>query len=323
LHESTGSDDLAPLDLLDRLRAAISAFGPGGFVDLLAEDAVVEFPFAPAGGPRRLLGREAVRAYFAQLQNAPQLDFEELRAMAVHRTEDPEVIVAELELVGTRKGSAQRFRLPSIAVIRVRRGRIAGYRDYYNPAAAQASGRAEAVLAGTSPGGANLPPAARGHERATPLTIEEPPMSGRPDPPGPREVFERVHRLILDHDLEAYADLFAVDGAIELPFAPPGLPRQVRGRESIRAFFAAAGDRLQRATRLTGFRDMVLHETLDPEVIVTEFEVHGELTATGQPYQFRNLQVLRVRDGEILSLRDYWNPLDRPEFSALAGAASP
>ena len=37
------------------------------------------------------------------------------------------------------------------------------------------------------------------------------------------------------------------------------------------------------------------------------------------PYQFSNLQVMAVRNGEIASLRDYWNPLDRPELAALAG----
>jgi ketosteroid isomerase-like protein len=59
----------------------------------------------------------------------------------------------------------------------------------------------------------------------------------------------------------------------------------------------------------------VVHETVDPEVIVTEFEVHG--VAAGDPYQFSNLQVMTVRKGEITSLRDYWNPLDRPELAAL------
>jgi ketosteroid isomerase-like protein len=324
LSESSGSDKFTPLDLLDRLRRAIEMSGPSGLFELLADDAVVEFPFAPAGSPKRLLGREAVRSYFAKLQNAPRLDIEKLRAVAVHRTEDPEVIVAELELIGTRKGSSHRFRLPSIAVIRVRRGRIVGYRDYYNPpAAAEASGRTEEILAGATRSRAALTPAAKGNEKASLISTEEPPVSSVPKPAGPGEVFERVHRLLLDHDLDAYADLFAAYGAIDLPFAPPGIPRRVQGREEIRAFFAAAGDRLQGATRLTEFRAVVVHETLDPEVVVTEFEAHGEITATGQPYQFRNFQVMRVREGEIVSLRDYWNPLDRPEFRALGSSANP
>jgi hypothetical protein len=43
--------------------------------------------------------------------------------------------------------------------------------------------------------------------------------------------------------------------------------------------------------------------------------------AGGSRHQFANLQVMTVRNGEIVSLRDYSNPLDRPELAALAGTA--
>jgi ketosteroid isomerase-like protein len=143
-------------------------------------------------------------------------------------------------------------------------------------------------------------------------------MSGTASTTSPRAVFERMQRLILERRFDAYADLFAGDGAIELPFAPPGVPRRVQGREEIRAFFRAGTERVASAARRWEFRSVVVHETADPEVIVTEFEVHGQVTATGGPYQFSNLQVMTVRGGEIVSLRDYWNPLDRPELAALA-----
>src|SRR5262245_22607533 len=122
----------------------------------------------------------------------------------------------------------------------------------------------------------------------------------------PREVFERVQRLILDRRFHEYADLFAEDATFELPFAPAGIPRRLEGRETIRAFFRVGTERAQSAGRRWEFRSVVVHETADPEVIVTEFDVHGELVATGEPYQFANLQVMRVRNGEIASLRDYW-----------------
>jgi ketosteroid isomerase-like protein len=102
---------------------------------------------------------------------------------------------------------------------------------------------------------------------------------------------------------------------LEVPFAPPGIPRRVEGREAIRAFIRAGAERLRAAPPQWQFRSIVVHETVDPEVIVTEFEVHG--VAAGGPYQFSNLQVMTVRKGEIVSLRDYWNPLDRPELAAL------
>jgi ketosteroid isomerase-like protein len=133
----------------------------------------------------------------------------------------------------------------------------------------------------------------------------------------PRDVFERVLRAIQDVQMDVYADLFAADATLELPFAPPGVPRRIEGREAIGAFIRAGAERLRAAPPHFQFRSIVVHETADPEVIVTEFEVHG--VAAGDPYQFSNLQVMAVRNGEIASLRDYWNPLDRPELAALAG----
>jgi len=140
-----------------------------------------------------------------------------------------------------------------------------------------------------------------------------------PQPAGtttPRDVFERVLRALQDVQMDVYADLFAADATLELPFAPPGVPRRVEGGDAIRAFIRAGADRLRAAPPQFQFRSIVVHETVDPEVIVTEFEVHA--VAAGEPYQFSNLQVMTVRKGEIVSLRDYWNPLDRPELAALA-----
>jgi ketosteroid isomerase-like protein len=132
----------------------------------------------------------------------------------------------------------------------------------------------------------------------------------------PRDVFERALRAIQDVQMDVYADLFAADATLELPFAPPGVPRRVEGGQAIRDFIRGGAEMLRAAPPQFQFRSIVVHETVDPELIVTEFEVHG--VAAGGPYQFSNLQVMTVREGEIVSLRDYWNPLDRPELAALA-----
>lgn len=133
----------------------------------------------------------------------------------------------------------------------------------------------------------------------------------------PREVFERSQQLLLQPqlDAEAIADQFAPEGVFEAPFAPPGLPRRVEGRDAIRALYRQAGIAAVRPR--FEFRSVVVHETADPEVIVTEFDVHARHPKTGESYQFANLQVMTVRDGKILLLRDYWNPLDRPELRVL------
>jgi uncharacterized protein len=129
-------------------------------------------------------------------------------------------------------------------------------------------------------------------------------------PAGPREVFELLHERVRDdYDMDSQADLYARDGVLELPFVPPGMPRRLRGREEIRGFLRAAGRRARRAgRRIARYDPVVVHETADPEVIVAEFDLHGEVAGTGETYRLSFVQVLRVRGGEIVSMRDYFDP---------------
>jgi ketosteroid isomerase-like protein len=104
-----------------------------------------------------------------------------------------------------------------------------------------------------------------------------------------------------------FADLFAPDGVLRYPFAAPGMPAELRGRETIREFHgaAAAGRSL---LEIAGV-DVVVRETDDPEVVVAEIEHHGHSHGTGAPYRFRAIGVIRVRDGEIVDYDDYMDPI--------------
>ncbi|MCW2931869.1 MAG: hypothetical protein JWM19_2831 [Actinomycetia bacterium] len=54
--------------------------------------------------------------------------------------------------------------------------------------------------------------------------------------------------------------------------------------------------------------NVVIHEATDPEVIVAEFEYQGT-TDVGEPYALPAIFVLRVRNGEIVSSREYHDHL--------------
>ncbi|MEQ3553920.1 nuclear transport factor 2 family protein [Pseudonocardia nematodicida] len=119
----------------------------------------------------------------------------------------------------------------------------------------------------------------------------------------PHEVFDRAIALLLDHDMVGFAGLWAVDGTMEFPFAAPGGVRRLDGR-------AAVANYLRDYTSLVDVRSVpesVVHTTGDPEVIIAEFAAEGVAVATGQPYRMPYVAVIRVRDGEIVSYRDYWN----------------
>jgi ketosteroid isomerase-like protein len=55
--------------------------------------------------------------------------------------------------------------------------------------------------------------------------------------------------------------------------------------------------------------EVVIHETTDPDVVIVEYELHGEFTETAEPFSLRFLMVLTVRDGQIVHSRDYSNPV--------------
>jgi ketosteroid isomerase-like protein len=110
------------------------------WVDLWAEDGLMEFPFAPGGWPQRLEGREAIADYMRHYPDHIDLhDFPDLR---IHQTTDPQTIVVEMRGVGRLVETGAPFDMTYIAVVTVRDGRITSYRDYWNPLAVQAPGTA-------------------------------------------------------------------------------------------------------------------------------------------------------------------------------------
>ncbi|MER6831742.1 nuclear transport factor 2 family protein [Streptosporangium sp. NPDC000563] len=131
--------------------------------------------------------------------------------------------------------------------------------------------------------------------------------------PGPREIFERVRRHWLEN-LGGFGNELAENAVVEIPFAPPGMARRHEGKEAFLLFSgpeqAAFADRFA----LDEIRDVVVHETADPEVIVVEYELAGRVLATGRQASSPFIGVLRVRDGKIVNWREYQNTLNMIEI---------
>ena len=121
----------------------------------------------------------------------------------------------------------------------------------------------------------------------------------------PADVLARRRRLILSRDADGFADLFAPDGVIELPFAGPGAPARLEGREAIREYsrhFTAS------LLHVEDFELTELYQTQDPEVVIVEMRALVTLTTTGQSVAATSIQVLRIREGQIVLFRDFANP---------------
>ena len=130
-------------------------------------------------------------------------------------------------------------------------------------------------------------------------------------PRSPREVFLALVNGIADGNPDGLPELYAEQTDVVHPFDPLRAPG-ARSREEIREHFgvrsgsrpADAGPRPQRRVA-----NVTIHETTDPEVIVAEFEYQGTDPGTGEAYALPAIFVMRVRDGEIVSSRDYLDPI--------------
>lgn len=104
-----------------------------GFLSLVAEDAMMEFPYASVGQPREVAGRTALALYLAQLAGFITIDA--IEPPRVHRTADPAVVILEFTGRGHAVAGGQPYRQDYISVIETSGGRITRYRDYWNPLA--------------------------------------------------------------------------------------------------------------------------------------------------------------------------------------------
>jgi len=120
----------------DRLKA-----GPQ-VLDLFTEDVVFEFPYAPEGLPRRLDGIPALADHLARI--GPMLELGEFALHAVHLAD--ETVVLEFSCQGQGVATGLPYHQDYISVVTLHEGRIARYRDYWNPLVAlHALGGAEAA----------------------------------------------------------------------------------------------------------------------------------------------------------------------------------
>jgi ketosteroid isomerase-like protein len=122
----------------------------------------------------------------------------------------------------------------------------------------------------------------------------------------PASILARRRQLILNGDIDGFTDLFAPDAVIEGPFTgPPGTPLRLEGREAIREYSRHI---VASPLRLEDFEVVELYQTQDPEVVIVELRTMGTVTTTGRSFTVTSVQILRIRDGQIVLFRDFADP---------------
>lgn len=115
-----------------------------GWLSLFAENAVVEFPYAPSlGTAARVVGRRALTEYFAGLPQMEGLTFSNLR---LYPAADGESTWAEVHGSADIPKTARRYEQDYVMFARASEGRLVHYREYWDP-------RVAAEALGMAPGG--------------------------------------------------------------------------------------------------------------------------------------------------------------------------
>ena len=123
----------------------------------------------------------------------------------------------------------------------------------------------------------------------------------------PREMFMQMQTHWFGKTGPLTGDLLADDVVIEVPFAPPGRPVRVEGKQ--RWLDLVNPQREGFPLRFDACHTRAVHDTADPSTIVVEYELTATNTVTGRSGSAAFIGVLTVRDGKIAVWREYQNTL--------------
>ena len=82
-------------------------------------------------------------------------------------------------------------------------------------------------------------------------------------------------------------------------------PARLAGREAIREYSRQV---MALPLRLETYEVSELYQTQDPEVVIAELRAKATVTTTGRPVTATAIQVLRIREGHIVLVRDFSDP---------------
>jgi ketosteroid isomerase-like protein len=101
------------------------------FAELFDEQAVFEYPFAPAGYPQKLEGKETIREYIEKFPDLIRIS--RFSEPEIHEAANSNVIVIEFTCEGVITATGKPYNQSYISVIHTKNGKITRYKDYWNP----------------------------------------------------------------------------------------------------------------------------------------------------------------------------------------------
>lgn len=106
-------------------------------------------------------------------------------------------------------------------------------------------------------------------------------------------------------DIAGFVELFDENGVQQMPYAPEGFPKELRGRAAIQKQYGGL------PANYTGmkFTNRVWFETTDPQTFVVEYKGVITVKATGKPYNNDYIGIFQLKNGKITRYVEYFNPI--------------
>ncbi len=128
---------------------------------------------------------------------------------------------------------------------------------------------------------------------------------------------QRYIRTLIEKDIESWMSLWDDNFVLEFPFAPQGRLPRVEGKANLRPYIQGVINNLEILT----ISQQEIYLTQDPDLIIAEITGEGRIISTGRIFKAGYVWVMRTKDGKLIHMRDYWNPLAALE--AREGADAP
>jgi hypothetical protein len=101
------------------------------WIELWADDAILEFPFAPQGRPRTYHGKADILKYMSGTTESIAVDG--VQSLRVHPMLDPETVAVELVIKGHLLSNGAAYDQTYVTMFEYQDGKIKHYREYWNP----------------------------------------------------------------------------------------------------------------------------------------------------------------------------------------------
>lgn len=120
-----------------------------------------------------------------------------------------------------------------------------------------------------------------------------------------RTLVQQYLQFIAEKDIERWISLWDDNFVLEFPFAPQGRLSRIESKATLYPYIQGVIKDLE----ILSISQQQVYVTQDPDLIIAEITGEGRIISTGRTFNAGYIWIMRTKDGKLVHMRDYWNPL--------------